>query len=120
VHVGGFGVAFQVDAFITTGGTFGEYRFFTIAHQGIVIEEDAIGGHDGVGFGYVVVHGIKDGDALSGIEGIGNAHALGRFIAEGEVAVFVNFGDAVSVRCGTGIGIPNVKVGLGVEPIDGH
>lgn len=120
VHVAGFGIAFQVDAFIAAGGAFGQDAFFSIAHQGIVIEEDAVGGHDGIRFGGVVIHRIENGDALSGVEGIGDAHALGGFVFEGEVAVFVDFCDAVSVRCGTGIGIPHIEVGFGMKPVDGH
>ena len=29
-------------------------------------------------------------------------------------------GDAVSVRCGAGVGVPDVEIGLGVKPVDGH
>lgn len=85
-----------------------------------MIEKDAVGGHNGVGFGGVVIHRIEDGDALSGVDGIGDAYALGGFVFEGKVAVFVGFGDAVSVRCGAGVGVPDVEIGLGVKPVDGH
>ena len=85
-----------------------------------MVEKDAVGGHDGIGFEGVVIHRIEDGDALSGVDGIGNAHALGGFVFEGEVAVFVGFGDPVSVRCGAWVGVPDVEIGLGVKPVDGH
>ncbi|MEY3593221.1 MAG: hypothetical protein RL041_193, partial [Bacteroidota bacterium] len=120
VDAAGFGVTFQINAFIIAGGAFGDNHFFAIAFKGIVVEKDAVGGHDGIGFEGVVIHRIEDGDALSGVYGIGNAHALGGFVFEGEVAVFVDFGDAVSVRCGAGVGIPDIEIGLGVKPVDGH
>jgi hypothetical protein len=111
-------IRIEVNAFIIAVGTFGKNRFFAVCDEGIVVKHDAVCRHHGIGFFGVVIDRIENGNPLSGIYRIVETYALGGFVFERKVTILIDFGDAIPRRCGSGVGIPNIEVRLGVKPVD--
>ena len=83
-----------------------------------MVKHDAVCRHHGIGFLGVVIDRIENRDPLSGIYRIVQTYALGGFVFERKVAIFIDFGDAIPSRARAWVGIPNIEVRLGVEPVD--